>query len=83
MALLATNAPANISNTTSLENLHAICEALEPRPSKLARIGSCTNIKVVTNWCRGAPTFKLRCYQIIFISRFVKVLDLVIHGKGC
>jgi hypothetical protein len=78
MALLATSALANISNTTSLENLHAICEALEPRPS----IGSCTNIKVVTYWCRGAPTFKFRCYQIIFISRFVKVLDLVIHAKG-
>jgi hypothetical protein len=72
MALLATSALANISNTTLLENLHAICEALEPRPSKAASIGSCTNIKVVTYWSRGAPTFKFRCYQIIFISRFIK-----------
>jgi hypothetical protein len=73
MALLATSAPANISNTTSLENVHAICEAFEPRPSKPASIGSCTNIKVVTYWCKGAPTFKFKCYQIIFISSFVKV----------
>jgi hypothetical protein len=81
MALLATSAPANISNTTP-KNFHAIYEVLEPRPSKPASIGSCTNIKVVTYWCRGTPTFKFRCYQIIFISRFVKVLDLLIHGKG-
>jgi hypothetical protein len=81
MALLATSALANISKTTSLENVHAICEALELRPSKPASIGSCTNIKVITYWCRGAPTFKFSSYHIIFISRFVKVLDLVIHAK--